>query len=92
MPIGSVEYDGEGNAEDDLARLWCDGAQGERQRITDAASQVESILLEFPEAGVAITNGVNPPVRHLDCDILRVFYQVFDTHEKIIIIGFTLSP
>jgi hypothetical protein len=92
MHIRSVEYDGDGNAESDLARLWCNGGQGERQRITDAAFKAELILLEFPEAGIAITNGVNPPVRYLDRDILRVFYQVFEAHDKIIIIGFTLSP
>jgi hypothetical protein len=29
-----VEFDGEGNAENTLARLWIDAAQGDRQRIT----------------------------------------------------------
>ena len=73
-------------------RLWNNCAQGERRRITDAAFTVEPILLEFPEAGIAITNGVDPPVRYLDCDVLRVFYQIFDDQETIIIIGFKLSP
>jgi hypothetical protein len=39
-----VEFDGDGNAENDLARLWVDAAEGDRRRITDAASDVESIL------------------------------------------------
>jgi hypothetical protein len=92
MYIRAVEYDGEGNAEGDLARLWCDAAQGERQRITDAAFKVEALLLDRPEDGIAITNGINPPVRYLDCDPLRVFYQIFEPHQKIIVIGFKLSP
>jgi hypothetical protein len=38
-----VEFDGEGNAENALARLWIDAAQGDRQRITDAAFDVEAL-------------------------------------------------
>jgi hypothetical protein len=86
-----VEFDGDGNAENDLARLWVDAAEGDRQRITDAAFDVESILQENPRAGDSITNGVSPPVRHLDWDILRVFYRIHESHETIIIIGFRLS-
>lgn len=92
MGIGTVEYDGEGNAQNDLARLWCGAAQGKRQRITDAAFEVEDYLKEHAEAGSLITNGVHPPVRYVDWDILRVFYQIFESDDKIIIIGFKLSP
>ena len=65
-----VEFDGEGNAENDLARLWIDAEQGDRQRITSAAFEVEAFVEENPQAGVPITNGVNPPVRYPDWDSL----------------------
>ncbi len=35
-----IEFDREGNAENNLARLWIDAAQGDRQRITDAAFDI----------------------------------------------------
>ena len=41
-----------------------------------------------PEAGSLITDGVHPPVRYLDCDVLRVFHQIFESEKIIIIIGF----
>ncbi len=85
-----VEFDGEGNAENALARLWIDAAQGDRQRNTDAAFDVEAILEQDPHAGASITNGVSPPVRYLDWDILRVFYQIHESRETIII-RFALS-
>jgi hypothetical protein len=86
-----VEFDGEGNAENSLARLWISAEQGDRQRITDAAFDVEAILEQNPHAGVSITNGVSPPVRHLDWDILRVFYRIDGSRETVVIIRFTLS-
>ncbi|MFI5460045.1 MAG: hypothetical protein ACHRXM_31895 [Isosphaerales bacterium] len=92
MPISTVEYDGDGNARDDLARLWSDAEQGDRQRITDAAFEVEDYLKANPYKGTVITNGVLWPVRYVDWDILRIFYQVFESEDKIIIIGFKLSP
>jgi hypothetical protein len=92
MHIRAVEYDGEGNAENDLARLWCAAVQGDRQRITVAAQKVEECLLDNPQAGIPITNGVTPVVRYLDLDILRAYHQIFESDEKLIIIGFNLSP
>jgi hypothetical protein len=87
-----IEFDREGNAENNLARLWIDAAQGDLQRITDAAFDVEEILQENPLAGAPNTNGVSPPVRYLDWDILRVFYQIYEARDTIVIIRFTLSP
>jgi hypothetical protein len=88
MPLRQVEFDGRGQAEADLARLWCAGKQGERNRITKAAAGAEKHLRKHPDSGKPLTNGVNPPVRYLDFKVLRVFYQDYETLNKVIIIGF----
>jgi len=92
MTIRRIEFDGNGDAENDLARLWTEAPPGTRERITIAANDVEDRLRENPEAGSLITDGVHPPVRFLDCDILRVFYQLFESEELIMIIGFRSLP
>ena len=78
MDISKIEFDGDGDAEDDLARLWTQAPVGKRERIAIAVNDAEDRPRENPEAGSLITDGVHPPVRYLDCDILRVFYQVYD--------------
>ena len=60
MNISRIEFDGNGDAEDDLARLWTEAPPGKRERITIAASDAEARLQEDPEAGSLITNGVHP--------------------------------
>jgi ParE toxin of type II toxin-antitoxin system, parDE len=88
MDISSIEFDGDGDAENDLARLWTQAPVGKRERITVAANDAEVRLLENPEAGSLITDGVHPAVRYLDCDVLRVFYQIYESEKRIIIVGF----
>jgi hypothetical protein len=92
MDIDSIEFDGDGDAENDLARLWIEAPLGKRERIAVAANDAEDSLRENSEAGTLITDGVHPPVRYLDCDVLRVFYQAFESQRKIIIIGFKSLP
>jgi hypothetical protein len=88
MEIDRIEFDGNGDAENDLARLWTEAPIGMRERIALAANDAEGSLRDRPEAGTLITDGVHPPVRYLDCDVLRVFYQIYESENKIIIIGF----
>jgi hypothetical protein len=59
---------------------------------TSVPRKVEACLLDNPHAGIPITNGVTPVVRYLDLDILRAYHQIFESDEKIIIIGFNLTP
>ena len=92
MDISSIEFDGDGEAEDDLARLWTEAPVGKRERITVAANDAEVRLRENPEAGSLIIDGVHPPVRYLDRDVLRVFYQIYESEKKIILIGFRSLP
>jgi hypothetical protein len=82
MDISSIEFDGAGDAESDLARLWTQAPVGKRQRVALAANDAEDRLRENPEAGALITDGVDPPVRYLDCDVLRVFYQVYNLRRR----------
>jgi hypothetical protein len=92
MDISTIEFDGNGDAENDLARLWTNAPPGMRGRITVAANDAENCLRENPEAGSLITDGVYPPVRYLDRDVLRVFHQIYVSERKIIIIGFKSVP
>lgn len=92
MDLSRIEFDGNGDAEDDLARLWTEARLGMRKRITIAAKVAEDCLRQNPEAGSLITNGVHPPVRYPDRDVLRVFYQIYESENKIIIIGFRSLP
>ena len=91
MEDAIIEFDDEGNAESDLARIWVDAPTGERDRITKAEDDAESYLKQNPKGGTLITDGVHPPVRYLDWDVLRLFYQFHERENKIIIIGFRSS-
>jgi hypothetical protein len=55
MDISSIEFDGDGDAENDLARLWIEAPAGKRERIAVAANDAEDRLLEDPDAGTLIT-------------------------------------
>ncbi len=91
MPIGTVEFDDGGDAESDLARLWDAATEGAKRRIATAISEAGEFLKGQPEAGKPLLlNGVDPPVRYVDWDIVRVFYQVHESAGKIILVGFRL--
>ncbi len=92
MDIARIEFDGDGNAENDLARLWIEAPAGKREHIARAALDAEDRLRMNPESGNLITDGVHPPVRYLDWVVLRVFYQIFESEQTIIIIGFRGLP
>jgi hypothetical protein len=87
-----IEFDADGNAENDLAQIWIDAPVGERERIGASENDAEDRLKVDPDAGILITNGVHPPVRYLDAGLLRTFYQYHESHKKIIIIGFRRAP
>src|SRR5262249_43372224 len=70
MDYVTIEFDDAGRAESDLARVWIEAQPGERDRITLAEEAAENHLRQDPKAGTLITDGVFPPVRFLDWDIL----------------------
>jgi hypothetical protein len=86
-----IEFDDNGNAESDLARIWVDAPAGERERITKAEDDAERYLRQNPRGGTLITDGIHPPVRYLDWDVLRLFYRFHELENKILIIGFRRS-
>ena len=87
-----IKFDDGGRVESDLARVWLDAPTGERDRITRAEEEAENHLRYDPKGGTLITDGVYPPVRILDWDVLRLYYQLYELENKIIIRGFKRAP